>query len=112
MNALLSGYQEEAELYLRVRRLTWRQREMLRNGMDLSMFSDLLEEKEDLLRVIAEIESEMKSAKSLVLSQPPAKCPNRRKLELLLERLAETIEEIRIVEGNNACLLETIPAAS
>ena len=112
MNTLLSGYREEAELYLCVRRLTWRQRDLLRTGLDLNLFRDLLEEKEDLLRMIVQIESEMKSAKSLVLSCPPSECPDRRKLERLLDRLTDTIEEIRIVEGGNACRLEASAAAN
>jgi hypothetical protein len=112
MNALLKGYRGEAELYLRVRRLAWRQRDMLRNGLDVNLFGDLLEEKGNLLRMIAQIESEMKSAKSLVLSHSPSQCPGRRALEMLLNRLIGTIEEIRIVERANACLLEVVPAAN
>jgi hypothetical protein len=64
MNSLLNGYREEASLYLRVRRLAWRQRDILRGKLDLNLFRDLFEEKEDLLRMISRIESEMKSAKS------------------------------------------------
>jgi hypothetical protein len=109
MNALLNGYREEAELYLRVRRLTWRQGNMLRSRLDLDLFRDLLDEKEDLLRMIAQVESEMKSARSLVLSHPSSQCPDRRKLGTLLDRLTETIEEIRIIEGSNTCLLEAEP---
>jgi hypothetical protein len=112
MNALLKGYQEEAQLYLRMLRLTWQQRDILRSALDVHRFRDLLEEKEDLLRLIAQIEFEMKDARSFVLSQPPSGCPNRWKLEMLLDRLTEMIEEIRVVEGNNACLLQTIPVAS
>ena len=112
MNSLLNGYREEATLYLRVRKLAWRQRDVLRSGMDLNLFRDLLEEKEDVLRMIAQIESQMKSAKSLVLSQPPSQCPDRRKLETLLDRLTGTIEEICIVENANASLLEAAPAAN
>ena len=93
-------------------RLTWRQRDILRNGLDLNLFRDLLEEKEDLLRTIAQIESEMKSAKSLVLSYPPSQSSGRRELEMLLDRLTETVEEVRIVESNNACLLEAVPSAN
>ena len=59
MNALLNGYREEAEIYLHVLQLTWRQRDVLRNGFDLSLFRDLLEEKENLLRMVAQINSEM-----------------------------------------------------
>ena len=31
---------------------------------------------------------------------------------MLLDRLADTIEEVRIAEGNNACLLEAARAAN
>jgi len=112
MNALLRGYREEALIYLRVLELTWRQRDILRSGLDLSLFRDLLEEKEDLLRMVAQINSEMKSARSLVLSYPPSQQPDRRELEMLLDRLSNTIEEVRIAEGNNACLLEGAPRAN
>ena len=112
MNTLLNGYREEAGLYLRMLRLTWRQQDVLRSESDLYRFRDLLEEKEELLGRIARIESAMANAKSLVLSQSPAKCPDRWKLEMLLDRLTDTIEEIRIVEGSNARLLEAVPAAN
>jgi hypothetical protein len=112
MNAVLSGYREEANIYLYLLQLTWRQRDILRNGLDLSLFRDLLEEKEDLLRMIAQINSEMKNAKSLVLSYPPSQWPNRRELDTLLDRLTDMVEEVRIAEGNNACLLEAVPAAN
>ncbi len=112
MDALLSGYREEAEIYLHMLQLTWRQRDILRNGLDLSLFRDLLEEKEALLRMIGQIDTEMKSAKSLVLSYPPSQSPNRRELEKLLDRLTERIEEIRRAESNNAGLLDGIPEAN
>jgi hypothetical protein len=112
MNTLLDGYRNETELYLHMLRLTWRQRDLLGSGLDLYRFRDLLEEKEDLLRRIGRIELEMKSAKSLVLSQPPSQCPSRWTLEMLLDRLTDTIEEIRIVESSNARLLGAVPAAS
>jgi len=110
MNALLRGYREEALIYLRVLELTWRQRDILRGGMDLSLFRDLLEEKEDLLRMVAQINSEMRSARSLVLSYPPSQRPNCRELEQLLDRLSSTVEEVRIAESNNARLLEAARA--
>ena len=112
MNTLVNGYRKETELYLHMLRLTWRQRDLLGSESNLHRFRDLLEEKEDLLRKIGRIESEMKNAKSLVLSLPPSQCPNRWKLEELLDRLTDTIEEIRIVEGDNACLLEAVPVAN
>jgi hypothetical protein len=112
MKTLLNGYREEAELCLRVWRLAWKQRNLLRDGLELNLFRDLLEEKEALLRMIGQIESEMKSAKSLVLSHPPSQCLDRRKLETLLDRLTEKIEEVRIVEGAHACRLEAAPAAN
>ena len=111
MHALLHGYREEAEIYLHVLQLTWRQRDVLRNGLDLSLFRDLLEEKENLLRMVAQINSEMKNAKALALSCPLAQSPYRRELETLLDRLADTVEELRIAERSNASLLEGAAAA-
>jgi hypothetical protein len=106
MDALVHGYSEEMELYSTVRALTWRQRDTLRDGWNLARFGDLLDEKEDLLRMIGQIESVMKNAKSLVLAKKPPQCPNRCKLERLLDQLTAMIEEIREVEGANATLLE------
>jgi hypothetical protein len=106
LDTLVHGYREESELYTRVRRLTWRQRDTLRDGWDLDQFSDLLEEKEDLLQMIGQIESVMKGAKSLVLSGKPSQCPSRWTLETLLDQLTAMIEEIRAVESANASLIE------
>jgi hypothetical protein len=106
INALVHGYREETELYTRVRKLTWSQRYTLREGWNLDRFRDLLDEKEDLLRMIGQIESQMKAAKAFVLSRAPAQCPDRWKLEALLDQLTATIEEIRTVESANATLLE------
>ena len=106
MDALVHGYSEELELYTTVRALTWRQRRTLDDGWNLARFCDLLDEKEDLLRMIGQIESVMKSAKTLALSRKLAQCPDRWKLERLLDRLTALIEEIREVEGANASLLE------
>jgi hypothetical protein len=111
MDALVHGYRTESELYTRVRKLTWSQRYTLREGWNLDRFRDLLDEKEDLLRMIGQIESELKGAKSLVLSRTPSQCPDRWKLETLLDRLTATIEEIRVVESANASLLEGALAA-
>jgi hypothetical protein len=111
LDTLVHGYRTESELYTRVRKLTWWQHDTLRAGWDLDRFSDLLEEKEDLMRMIGQIESVMKSAKSLVLSRKPSQCPDRWKLEKLLDQLAAMIEEIRIVEGANVSLLESAPIA-
>jgi hypothetical protein len=111
VDALVHGYSTELELYSTVRALTWRQRDMLCDGWNLDRFGDLLDEKEDLLRMIGQIESAMKGAKSLVLSRKLLQCPNRWKLERLLDQLAEMIEEIRAVEGANASLLEGALAA-
>ena len=107
LDTLVHGYREESELYTRVRRLTWRQRDTLRDGWDLDQFSDLLEEKEDLLQMIGQIESVMKGAKTLVLGRKQPECPNRWQLERLLDQLAAMIEEIRALEGANASLLES-----
>jgi len=112
MNALLCGYREEAQIYLHMLQLTWRQRDILRNGLDLNLFRDLLEEKEDLLRMIEQIDTEMKNAKTLVLACPPPQSSNRRDLEKLLDRLTQTIEEVRTAESNNASLLDGVPESN
>jgi hypothetical protein len=111
VDALVYGYSTELELYSAVRALAWRQRDTLCGGWNLDRFGDLLDEKEDLLRMIGQVESVMKGAKSLVLSRELLQCPNRWKLDRLLEQLAAMIEEIRAVESANASLLEGALAA-
>ena len=111
MNALMKGYREEAHLYMDVCRLTWKQRDTLREGWNLAQFRDLQDEKENLLRMLGQLESEMRAAKVIVLSKEPSKCPDRWQLKMLLDRLTETMEEIGIVESANASLLCTIPMA-
>jgi len=111
MDALVHGYREEVELYSTVRAITWRQRDTLREEWNLDRFCDLHDEKEDLLRMIGQIETVMQGAKSLVLSRKPPQSPSRWKLERLLDRLTAMIEEIRALEGANASLLEGALAA-
>ena len=111
VNALVRGYEEETNLYLAMRRLTLSQKEMLAHGEDLSWVWDILDEKEDLLKMIEEIEGTMGEAKAVVLSQDPETCPNRWKLTPLLERLTEIIEELRVLETGNAALLRRMPQA-
>jgi hypothetical protein len=106
IEALVRGYTEEIALYSTVRALTWRQRDTLRDDRNLERFGDLLDEKEDLLRMIGQIESLMKNAKSLVLTRKPPECPSRWKLMNLLDQLTAIIEEIRSIEGVNASILE------
>ena len=111
VNALVRGYQEETNLYLAMRRLTLSQKEMLANGEDLAWIWDILDAKEDLLKMIEEIEGTMAQAKAVVLSQAPETCPDRWKLTTLLDRLTEIIEELRILENGNAALLRKRPQA-
>jgi hypothetical protein len=112
MEALVHGYSEEMQLYSAVRALTLRQRETLCDGWSLDLFGDLLDEKEDLLRMIGQIESLMKNAKSLIMAKKPPEGPNRWKLARLLDRLAAIIEEIRTLEGINASILEDVLATA
>jgi hypothetical protein len=111
VDALVYGYSTELELYSAIRALAWRQRDTLCDGWNLERFGDLLDEKEDLLRMIGQIESAMKAAKSLVLSRKLLQCPNRWKLDRMLDQVAAMIEEISAVERANASLLEGALAA-
>ena len=104
INALVHGYKEEAELYTHVRRLTWKQHDTLHEGW-VDQFNDLREEKEDLLRMVDQIESGMRAARAIVLFKKPLECLNRLKLDTLLDHVIEIIEEICIVESDNASLL-------
>ena len=105
INDLVRGYREEAQLYMRVRRLTWQQHDTLHEGWDLDQFHDLLDEKDDLLQMVEQIESGMHTARAIVLLKKPLECLNRLKLDMVLDHIIETIEEIWIVESDNASLL-------
>ena len=105
VETLLRGYEEETSLYSVVRNLTRNQRVTLRDERDVPRFSDLHDEKEDILQLIEQIEDEMKSAKSVVMARHPDRCPRSLRLTRLLDNLTQLIEEIRILESANAALL-------
>lgn len=105
---LVRGYEEEINLYTAVRDLALRQKEMLQDVPNLLRFCKLLDEKEDLLRIIGRIETEMKSAKAVVTSVGPNGCPHRLKLATLLDKVRDMIEDIRAIEHENVSLLETV----
>ena len=111
MDTLVHGYREESELYTRVRKLTWRQRETLCEGWDLDRFGDLLDEKEDLLQMIGQIESRDEERQIAGPVEKAAAMPEPLEARTLLDQLTAMIEEIRDVEGANATLLEDALAA-
>jgi hypothetical protein len=104
IEALEHGYREEAQLYMHVRRLTWKQHEILHEGWDLDQFHDLRDEKEDLLQMVEQIESGLHAARAIVLFRKPLECLDRSKLDMLLDHMIEIIEEIWIVDSDNASL--------
>ena len=106
---LLRGYEEELNLYSVVFDLTVRQNQVLRDSQDLVRFCDLLDEKEDLLRIIGQIDVEMKQAKTFLLLQQPEVCPRRWRLTFLLDRVTRLIERIRARERMNIELLQGVP---
>ena len=110
-DTLVQGYEEEINLYLVMRSLTLKQKKMLRAGGDLAEFCDLLDEKDDLLHIIAQMESELTPAKKVVMGQDPDMCPYTWKLAALLARLTRLIREIRIMDTGNAALLQELPLA-
>jgi hypothetical protein len=109
LESLNRSYREEAGLYLAVRDVTVRQYQALQEEPDLLRFADLFEEKEDLLAIIDQVEAEAVPAKDAVLSAPPDGGPGRARLAGLLDRITQTIEEIRLIESHNAALLERLP---
>ncbi len=109
INDLVQGYREEAHLYRHVSKLIWKQRTALREGRDLNQFQDLENEKGAFLRMIGLIESEMRDPKAVVLCKMSSECPDRWQLEMLLDYLTETIEEIRMFQGANASFLCATP---
>jgi hypothetical protein len=108
VNVLVHGYGEEAQLYMRIRRLTWKQHDTLHEEWDLDQFQDLLDQKEDLLQMAEQIEAGMQAARAIVLSRGPSACPDRVRLDMLLDHIIEIIEEIWIVESDNASFLNAI----
>lgn len=105
---LTRAYREEAGMYLAVRDITVRQYQALQSA-DLLQFGDLFDEKEDLLAMIDQIDTEAASVKKFVLSTPPDGSATRHKLAILLDRITQVIEEIRLLESHNAAILDGIP---
>jgi len=105
MDMLLRGYQEELNLYSAMHELTLTQKEILGDEGSLSRFCDLLQEKEQILRVIGQIDDEMSGAKALITSSAPNGTPRRRQLNALLDRLTDTIDDLRALEQDNASVL-------
>ena len=108
VDMLLHGYREELNLYSAMRDVTLAQQKILNNGADLLRFTDLLDEKGDILQLIGQIDSEMAGAKALVTSLPQATCPRRRQLAALLDRVTDTIEQTRAIEQDNVSLLDHV----
>lgn len=110
VDILLRGYEEEINLYSALRELSLKQRESLRADADLARLCDLLDEKEDLVALIGEIDSEMSRAKSVVLSLRPHTCPHHDRLAGLLDHVAGLIADIRAIEQENMSFLDKVPA--
>ena len=108
VDMLLHGYREELNLYSAMRDVTLAQQKILNNGADLLRFTDLLDEKGDILQLIGQIDSEMAGAKSLVVSLPRAACPKRPQLAALLDRVTDVIQETRAIEQDNVLLLDHV----
>ena len=106
MNMLVMGFKEELNLYAVVRELTLSQKKILGNGRDLMRFNDMLDEKEDVLRLIDQIDEELSKAKTVVTSQRPQSTCCRKELAHVLDQVTETIEEIRVMERENVELLD------
>jgi len=103
---LTSGYEEEARLYATMFELSLEQRETLRKGGDIRRFMDLLEEKEDILRLIGQIDDRMADAREDLMSGNPEDGPARERLGGLLDCVAMLIEDVRFVETSNALFLD------
>ena len=106
MTMLLTGYKEELNLYSVVRELTLSQQRILHNGRDLMRFNDMLDEKEDVLRLIDQIDEELSKAKTVVTSQRPTSTCRKKELAHVLDQVTETLEDIRAMERENVELLD------
>ena len=107
---LLKGYETEVDLYSEIRDLSASQREKLMSQQDLASFCELYNEKEGLLDVLGQIDTELTDAKTVVLTSDPETCPCRERLNNLLGSVTNIIEEICDIERENAAYLEKIPA--
>jgi len=108
---LTSGYEEEARLYATIFQLSLEQRQALRKRGNLRRFADLLEEKEDILRLIGQIDDRMADTREALMSMDLRSCPARERLGALLDCVAMLIEDVRAVEEANAAFLDVPRAA-
>ena len=102
---LTRGYEEQARLYARMLELSLEQRETLRKRGAIGHFMDLLEEKEDILRLTGQIDDHMADAKEAMMSVQPEDCPCRERLGALLDCVVMLIEDVRSIETSNALFL-------
>ncbi len=107
---LLQGYAEELRLYERIRTLTLWQGEALRARGDVARFSDLMDEKEDLLRLIGQIEFRLAPARQTVTEHAGKGFPRSIALAAVLDRLTALLGEIRAMESAHAILLDALGA--
>jgi len=109
---LLCGYREEVNLYEEIRRVCLEQREALAVRQDLAQVCDLLDEKDDILRLIGEIDVQMSDAKTVVLNLCSEDWPEREKLGEVLDRVTGVIEDVRRIEQETVkCLATPQPVA-
>src|SRR3990172_3100232 len=73
-DVLVHAYEEQMNLYSAVRDMALRQRALLGQS-DLKRFGELLDEEQDILRIIGQIESELADVKAHLLMCRPEVCP-------------------------------------
>jgi hypothetical protein len=109
VNTLVHAYEEEINLYRAIRSIASRQKAILANNGSVQEFTDLLDEKDDLLKLIGQIEHSMRPLCAAVLSIQAAACPDRARLAGILDKLMLVIEEAGCVEMENVSMLDAVP---
>jgi len=104
---LVSGYSEESTLYQMLFGLTSRQRRCLGDGGDLMEFVELIDEKDALLRQIAELETELEPLRSRwMAASREAREQVADQFDPVLDEIISTIQRTVALEYDNERLLE------
>jgi len=101
---LISGYSLEAEIYTRLLEIARRQGELLEGDGDLDLCAQLFTEKDELLRAISTLETELEPLKRRWWSEEVSPA-FRDRLNGILDTILATIEQLMAQEQRNEQLL-------
>jgi|GEM_PF-3049055 len=104
---LVAGYSEESVLYQMLFGLTSRQRRCLGDGGNLAEFVELIDQKDNVLRQLERLETELEPLRARWMNVP---CAEREKLaeqlNPLFDEVISTIQKTVTLEQDNEQLLE------